>query len=53
MQHCKEQQLWKNRHEQTMEIHEMVAQDRIQPYHRNEEDLLEKKQWEQITFLHQ
>jgi hypothetical protein len=40
----------KDRHEQTMRIYDMEVWDRQQQYKRNNEDLMQMEQWEDVTY---
>lgn len=48
-----EEQLWNDEDEQTINIEEMHQSDRLEQNNRNEEQLIQKEQWEEIQFLHQ
>ncbi len=39
--------------EQTMNIDEIEKWDRLEQHYRNEEQLIQKKQWQEIEFLYQ
>ncbi len=49
----KDEQLWKDELEQTMNIDQMQQWDELQRHNRNQEQLIQKEQWEEIAFLHQ
>jgi hypothetical protein len=49
----KAEQLHNDELEQTMNIDEMEKWDRLEQHYRNEEQLIQKKQWEEIAFLYQ
>jgi len=49
----KDEQLWTDELEQTMNIDQMQKWDELQQHNRNEEQLIQKEQWEAIAFLHQ
>ena len=44
------EQLSRDRHSQTMRVYDMEREDRIQQYQRNEEDLTQMEQWEDVAF---
>ncbi len=46
-----EQQLWYNQHEHTMRIYGMKTCNRMQQCETNNEELIQKEQWEEIEFL--
>ena len=48
-----EEQLHNDELEQTMNIDEMEKWDTLEQHHRNEEQLMQKKQWEEMEFLYQ
>jgi hypothetical protein len=43
--------MWEDELKQTMEIYELECWDRTQQYRRNEQELIDKEQWEHIAFL--
>jgi hypothetical protein len=49
----KAEQLHNDELQQTMNIDEMVKWDRLEQHYQNEEQLIQKKQWEEIEFLYQ
>ncbi len=45
--------IYKDELEQTKNIDKMEQWDRLEQHYRNEEQLIQKKQWEEILFLYQ
>ncbi len=45
-----EEQLWLDQHEQTMRVYDMQNEDAAQEYHKNQELLLQKEEWEDLAF---
>ena len=48
-----QEQLWTDEFEQTINIDEWETSNRLMYHYRNEEQLIQKEQWEEIEFLHQ
>jgi hypothetical protein len=48
-----DEQLCKDELEQTMNIDRIQQWDKLEQHYRNEEQLIQKKQWEEIVFLYQ
>ena len=46
-------QIWTDEFEQTINIDELETSDRLMHHYRNEEQLIQKEQWEEIPFLYQ